>query len=298
MTAALVPGQDDPVSRRMRRKARFANSCCRMRNFRTQGLRAATLVAFLAGCALIIRAAAREHSRAKAVRVAAGGFLVVGLSLTALLLPLIDTATVCWQRTADRTTVVSLERATQLGRPSDAGSWFSGSVGPQGVGDGAGCDGGVPTANSVGLAVAALAAGVAVAIVVVPRRAVRYKRWETRVRVNAVRARVNTTYPPRITDSRAGLIDSRPERARPPTRGPMGRGPRSSPSSAPEVLRRAADRPRIPCSCRRCPRGSRPLRADRQLRRRHRCREGLERSGRGAILFVGHRVFPDARLHR
>jgi hypothetical protein len=134
-------------------------------------LRAVTLVVFLAGCALIIRAAAREHSPAKAVRVASGGFLVVGLSLAALVLPLIDTATVCWQRTADRTTVVSLERATQLGRPADAGSWFSGSVGPEGVGDGAGCDGGVPTANSVGLAVAALAAGVAVAIVVVPRRA-------------------------------------------------------------------------------------------------------------------------------
>ena len=131
-------------------------------------LRAATLVAFLAGCALIIRAAAREHGPAKAVRVAAGGFLVVGLSLAALVLPLIDTATVCWQTTAGRTTVVSLERATQLGRPADAGSWFSGSVGPAGVGDGAGCDGGVPTANSVGLAVAALAAGVAVAIVVVP----------------------------------------------------------------------------------------------------------------------------------
>jgi hypothetical protein len=134
-------------------------------------LRAATLVAFLAGCALIIRSAAREHGPAKAVRVAAGGFLVVGLSLTALLLPLIDTATVCWQTTAGRTTVVSLEHATQLGRPADAGSWASVSVGPQGVTDGAGCDGGVPTANSVGLAVAALAAGVAVAIVVVPRRA-------------------------------------------------------------------------------------------------------------------------------
>ena len=134
-------------------------------------LRAATLVAFLAGCALIIRAAAREHGPAKVVRVGAGGFLAVGLSLTALLLPLIDTTTVCWQTTAGRTTVVSLERATQLGRPADAGSWFSGSVGPQGVGDGAGCDGGVPTASSVGLAVAALAAAVAVAIVVVPRRA-------------------------------------------------------------------------------------------------------------------------------
>ena len=134
-------------------------------------LRVATLVAFLAGCALIIRAAAREHGPAKAVRVAAGGFLVVGLSLTALLLPLIDTATVCWQTMAGRTTVVSLERAAQLGRPADSGGWASGSVGPEGVGDGAGCDGGVPTANSVGLAVAALAAGVAVAIVMVPRRA-------------------------------------------------------------------------------------------------------------------------------
>jgi len=84
-------------------------------------LRAAALVAFLAGCALIIRAAAREHGPAKAVRVGAGGFLVVGLSLTALLLPLIDTTSVCWQTTAGRTTVVGLERATQLGRPAEAG---------------------------------------------------------------------------------------------------------------------------------------------------------------------------------
>src|SRR5450759_2517753 len=38
-------------------------------------------------------------------------------------------------------------------------------------------------------------------------RAVRYKRWETRVRANAARARASTTYPPRITDNPPQRID-------------------------------------------------------------------------------------------
>jgi hypothetical protein len=136
------------------------------------GLWLMAFVAIVGAAALILRHAAGEPARGRALRTGAGGLLAAGLALAALVLPLVNTSTVCWQSTAGRTWLIDAARAAELGRPPDAGMWGFGSVGPDGSSDAAGCDGGVPTATSLVLSVGALAACVAAAVVVVPRAAV------------------------------------------------------------------------------------------------------------------------------